>query len=284
MLDRIQASFDALPRSEQRVASQVLKNHETFSQMSIGDIALASHVSKPTVVRFCRSLGYQGFSDFKRCMLEVNSTSGGVHLIHRSVGEDERTPDLLLKLVDAAIASLIHYRKSASSYSIDSAIETICGAHFSRGRIFFFGVGNSCIVAKDARHKFLRLGLATMMFDDSHEQIMGAALCRETDVVIIFSNSGRTKDMLEVASVAKRAGARVVAVTASGSPLESVSDVLLRADHNDGFDKYLPTASRLLHLMVVDVLAVGVALKIGMSGLKDKLTGIQGLLQAKRYA
>ena len=284
MLDRIQASLDALPPSERRVATLVLKNHEAFSQMPIGDIALASHVSKPTVVRFCRSLGYQGFSDFKRCLLQISSTSGGVHLIHRSVGEDERTPDLMLKLVDAAIASLMNYRKHASSFAMDEAIEAICGAHFSRGRILFFGVGNSCVVARDARHKFLRLGLATLMFDDSHEQLMGATLCRENDVAIVFSNSGRTKDMLEVASIARRTGARVISVTASGSPLESVSDILLRADHNDGFDKYLPTASRLIHLMVVDVLAVGVALKIGVSGLKDRLTGIQGILMAKRYA
>lgn len=266
------------------MASLVLKNHATLYKMSIGDVALASHVSKPTVIRFCRSLGYQGFSDFKRCLLNVNCAGGGVHLIHRSVGVDELTSDLLLKLVDAAIASLIHYRKHASSYSIDSAIETICGAHFSGGQIFFFGVGNSCVVAKDARHKFLRLGLATMMFDDSHEQLMAATICRENDVAIIFSNSGRTKGMLEVASVARRTGARVISVTTSGSPLESVSDILLRADHNDGFDKYLPTASRLLHLMVVDVLAVGVALKIGVSGLKERLTGIQEILQAKRYA
>jgi RpiR family transcriptional regulator, carbohydrate utilization regulator len=284
VLDRIQASFDALSRSEQRVASLVLKSHETLSRMSIGDIALASNVSKPTVVRFCRSLGYQGFSDFKRCMVRVNSTGGGVHLIHRSVSEEERTSDMMLKLVDAAIASLINYRKDASSYSMELAIEAICGAHFSRGRVLFFGIGNSCVVARDARHKFLRLGLATLMFDDGHEQLMGASLCRENDVVIIFSNSGRTKDMLEVASIARRTGARVVSVTASGSPLESVSDILLRADHNDGFDKYLPTASRLLHLMVVDVLAVGVALKIGVSGLKERLSGIQGILIAKRYA
>jgi RpiR family carbohydrate utilization transcriptional regulator len=80
-----------------------------------GELAERSHVSKPTVVRFCRSLGYQGFSDFKRCMLEVSSTGGGVHLIHRSVGESDRTPDLMVKLVDAAIASLMKRRERSRS-------------------------------------------------------------------------------------------------------------------------------------------------------------------------
>jgi RpiR family transcriptional regulator, carbohydrate utilization regulator len=284
MIEIIEASYDALPRSEQRVATQVMNNHRRLAGMSIGDIATASHVSKPTVIRFCRSLGYQGFTEFKKKMVDATQVSGGVQLINRSVEASDDTSELLLKMVDASIASLIQYRKSASSRALGDAVHAICRAREQGGRVFFFGAGNSCVVARDARHKFLRLGLSTLMFDDSLEQLMGATLCRENDVVVMISNSGRTKDMLEVASTAKRAHACVVTLTSSGSPLEALSDIHLLADHHDGFDRYLPTTSRLLHLMIIDILAVNVALKIGVEGLRDRLCGIQGLLQAKRYA
>lgn len=283
MLERIEASLEALTCSEQRVAKQVLHNHRRLSGMSIGEIATAAHVSKPTVLRFCRSLGYRGFAEFKKKMADNVHASQGVRHISRNIEVSDSTSELLLKMVDASISSLISYRKCASTRALGDAVQAICQAHERGGRVFFFGAGNSCVVAKDARHKFLRLGLSSIMFDDSHEQLMGATLCRENDVVVIISNSGRTRDMLEVASTAKRAKACIVSVTASDSPLEALSDIHLLADHRDGFDQYLPTTSRLLHLMVIDIMAVNVALQLGVDCLKERLCDIQGLLKTKRY-
>jgi len=283
MIEKIETVYDTLPRSEQRVATQVMNNHRRLARMSINDIATASHVSKPTVVRFCRSMGYRGFTDFKKKMTDDVQLAGGVQLINRSVEVNDSTSEVMLKMVDASVTSLIQFRKSASSHAMGTVVHAMCQAHKKGGRIFFFGAGNSCVVARDARHKFLRLGVSAMMFDDGHEQLMGATLCKENDVAVIISNSGRTKDMLEVANIAKRTKSCVVTVTSTGSPLEALADIHLQADHHDGFDRYLPTTSRLLHLMVIDILAVNVALNIGVEEIKERTSGIQVLLQTKRY-
>ena len=84
MLDRIQASIPALPPAEQRVAKLVLSDPRGFANLPVSELAERSHVSKPTVVRFCRSVGYDGLSDFKLKL--AGSVNEGVPFVHRSGG------------------------------------------------------------------------------------------------------------------------------------------------------------------------------------------------------
>ena len=85
MLDRIKASIPALPPAEQRVAKLVLADPRNFALLPVGELAERSHVSKPTVVRFCRSVGYDGLADFKRKL--AGSVNEGVPFVHRAVDE-----------------------------------------------------------------------------------------------------------------------------------------------------------------------------------------------------
>jgi CheY-like chemotaxis protein len=103
MLDRIEASLSTLPAAEQRVAKLVLKNPRQFSQLPVGELAAMAHVSKPTVVRFCRSMGYDGLSDFKLKL--AGTVSEGVPYIHRSVDAQDKVPDVAVKVIDNAVAA-----------------------------------------------------------------------------------------------------------------------------------------------------------------------------------
>ena len=98
MLDRIQASLPSLSTSEQRVAQLVLHNPGQFAKLPIAELALMAQVSKPTVLRFCRSMGYEGLTDFKLKL--AGTVSEGVPYIHRSVGEDDKLPDVAVKVID----------------------------------------------------------------------------------------------------------------------------------------------------------------------------------------
>ncbi len=60
--------------------------------------------------------------------------------------------------------------------------------------------------------------------------------------------------------------------------------MLLAADHPEDFDRYSPMVSRLLHLMIIDILTTGVALRLGSAGLRPVLQEIKKNLRAKRYA
>lgn len=282
MLDRIKASLPSLAAAEQRVGRLVLSDPRAFASLPVGELAERAHVSKPTVVRFCRSMGYDGLSDFKLKL--AGSVSEGVPFIHRSVDADDKTSDVLVKVIDNTVAAFLKYRNDASTYAIERASAALAETYQTGRRIEFYGAGNSGIVAQDAQHKFFRLGVNTIAYSDGHLQVMGASLLGAGDCAVIISNSGRTRDLMDACDIARKNGATTIVITSSGSPLAAAGHIHLAADHPEGYDRYSPMVSRLLHLMVIDVLATSVALKIGGARLQPLLREIKNNLRAKRYA
>ena len=282
MLDRIKASLPSLAPAEQRVGKLVLLDPRTFASLPVTELALRAHVSKPTVVRFCRSMGYDGLSDFKLKL--AGTVSEGVPFIHRSVDVDDKVGDVLVKVIDNTVAAFLKYRNDASTHAIEKAVEAIVNASIHNQRIEFFGAGNSGIVAQDAQHKFFRLGLHTIAYSDGHMQVMSASLLRPGDCLVVISNSGRTRDLMDATDIARKHGATTIVITASGSPLAAAGHIHLAADHPEGYDRYSPMTSRHMHLMIVDVLATSVALRIGGTKLQPMLKEMKNNLRSKRYA
>ena len=280
MLDRIKASLPSLAPAEQRVGRLVLSDPRAFAKLPVSELADRAHVSKPTVVRFCRSVGYDGLSDFKLKL--AGSVSEGVPFIHRSVDADDKTNDIMVKVIDNTVAAFLKYRNDASSAAIERAVNALVAAYRDGKRIEFFGVGNSGVVAQDAQHKFFRLGVHTIAYSDGHMQVMSASVLGPGDCVVVISNSGRTRDLMDACDIARKNGATTIVITASGSPLASAGHIHLAADHPEGFDRYSPMVSRLLHLLIIDILATTVALRIGES-LQPALREMKNNLRSKRY-
>jgi len=280
MLDRIKASLPSLAPAEQRVGKLVLKDPRAFANLPVTQLADRAHVSKPTVVRFCRSVGYDGLSDFKLKL--AGSVSEGVPFIHRSVDADDKTTDVMVKVIDNTVAAFLKYRNDASASALEQAVQALAETHSTGKRIEFYGVGNSGIVAQDAQHKFFRLGMNTIAYSDGHMQVMSASMLGQGDCVVVISNSGRTRDLMDACDIAKKRGATAIVITASGSPLASAGQIHLTADHPESYDRYSPMVSRLLHLLIIDILATTVALRIGET-LQPALREMKNNLRNKRY-
>jgi RpiR family carbohydrate utilization transcriptional regulator len=282
MLDRIRASLPSLAPAEQRVAKLVLGDPRAFAGLPVSELADRAHVSKPTVVRFCRSMGYDGLTDFKLKL--AGSVNEGVPFIHRSVDPDDKTGDVLVKVIDNAVAAFLKYRNDASTHAIEKASQALAATYQTGRRIEFYGAGNSGVVALDAQHKFFRLGVNAIAYSDGHMQVMSATLLGPGDCVVVISNSGRTRDLMDACDIARRNGATTIVITATGSPLATAGHIHLAADHPEGYDRYSPMVSRLLHLMIIDVLATTVALRIGGGRLQPLLREMKNNLRSKRYA
>ncbi|WP_396435082.1 MurR/RpiR family transcriptional regulator [Limnohabitans sp.] len=280
MLDRIKACLPSLAPAEQRVGKLVLADPRAFAKLPVSELADRAHVSKPTVVRFCRSVGYDGLSDFKLKL--AGSVSEGVPFIHRSVDADDKTSDVAVKVIDNTVAAFLKYRNDASFFALEHAATALADTQKTNRRIEFYGVGNSGIVAQDAQHKFFRLGVNAIAYSDGHMQVMSASMLRPGDCAVIISNSGRTRDLMDACDIAKKQGATTIVITASGSPLASAGQIHLTADHPEGYDKYSPMVSRLLHLLIIDILATTVALRIG-EALQPALRDMKKNLSSKRY-
>ena len=280
MLDRIKASLPSLAPAEQRVGKLVLQDPRAFANLPVTQLADRAHVSKPTVVRFCRSVGYDGLSDFKLKL--AGSVSEGVPFIHRSVDADDKTTDVMVKVIDNTVAAFLKYRNDASASALDQAVQALAQTHSTGKRIEFYGVGNSGIVAQDAQHKFFRLGMNTIAYSDGQMQVMSASMLGQGDCVVVISNSGRTRDLMDACDIARKRGATTIVITASGSPLATAGQIHLTADHPESYDRYSPMVSRLLHLLIIDILATTVALRIGET-LQPALREMKNNLRNKRY-
>ncbi|HEY1391914.1 MAG TPA: SIS domain-containing protein [Methylibium sp.] len=281
MLDRIRASIPALPPAEQRVAKLVLADPRSFASLPVVELAERAHVSKPTVVRFCRSVGYDGLADFKLKL--AGAVNEGVPFVHRAVDVDDKPGDLIVKVIDNTVSALLKFRNDAAGHAFERAIAALTEAGKSGRKIEFYGVGNSGIVAQDAQHKFFRLGVNAVAYSDGHVQVMAATMLGPGDCAVVISNSGRSRDLLDASEIARKNGATTIVITASGSPLAHQAQILLAADHPEDYDRYSPMVSRLLHLMIIDILTTGVALRLGEK-LRPVLQEIKKNLRAKRYA
>jgi RpiR family carbohydrate utilization transcriptional regulator len=199
------------------------------------------------------------------------------------VDVDDKTSDVMVKVIDNTVAAFLKYRNEASTSALEKAAETLAATYQTGKRIEFYGAGNSGIVAQDAQHKFFRLGVHAIAYSDGHMQVMSASMLDPGDCVVIISNSGRTRDLMDACDIARKNGATTIVITTSGSPLASAGHIHLAANHPEGYERYSPMVSRLLHLMMIDVLATCVALRIGGEHLTPKLQEMKNNLRSKRY-
>lgn len=259
MLDMVRSARKALSKSEDKVASMVLKDPESVVQASIQWLARKCDVSEPTVVRFCRAIGCSGYLDFKIKL--AKSMASQEKFFFRDVSAQDSAKVLSEKLIDSTIASMQLIRNQLDYAALDEAIDLYCAAQ----RVEFYGSGGSALVAEDAQLKFFRLGKPAISYADPHIQLASAALLDCSSLAIAISYTGRNKDVLEAVAIAQGAGANVVSVTRTGSALASLVDVNLNVDVAEDSDVFSPLKSRLAQMVVLDILAVGVALRGGQA-------------------
>ncbi len=277
MLEQIARVAPGLPAAERKVAQCLLEQPHRFMRTSVAEIAREAQVSQPTVIRFARSLGYAGLQELKLRL--AASLSEGTPFVHASVGEHDAMPEVTVKVFDNVINALMRCRNASSAQALERACALIAGAR----RVEFYGLGNSGIVAADAQHKFFRYGISTVAYADPHTQSMAASLLGPHDMLVAISNSGRTQALLEAVRIARDGGCSVIALTAPGSPLAELASVRIFAESDEDSDVYSPMTSRILHLTLIDVLAVGVALKLG-PGLAETLRKTKRSLQRHRVS
>lgn len=253
LIRRITESQSSLRKSEAKVASYVLENLDEVIEMRVVDLASKSSVSEPTVIRFCRAIGFDGFQSFK---LQLAQQLGlGSVFTQFAVEDSDTVADLLNKVFDTTVGSLITVRDEINSAVLEQAIDTISNAR----RVEFYGFGASGSVAADAQHKFFRLQLSSAAYTDPHIQRMSAISLGSEDVVVAISQSGETQALLESVELAREAGANVIGLAPQNTSLSRICNLAIYVNMEEDLESFTPVSSRIAHLVVIDVLATGVA-------------------------
>lgn len=276
LLRELGAPARRFTKSEQRIASAILDDPRTATRLTMAALAERAGVSEPTVLRFCRKFGARGFPEFKLRLAQ--SLVRGVPYVSSSLAPDDTTATFTAKIIDGSVASL----RALPDQLPPALVEQVVGKLLEAGRIFFLGLGVSSAVAQDAEQHFFRFALPVSAHADVLMQRMLAAAAAENDLFFIISHTGRTRDLVDVAQLARERGATVVALTARGSALARSSSIAIELDVREDTDAYMPMTSRLVHLAVLDVLAAGVTLRRGES-LQPHLRAIKESLRATRH-
>ncbi len=258
ILDQIRRAKPKLTPAEQRVAEQVLARPRAVLSDPISEIAKLAGVSQPTVIRFCRSMGCEGLSDFKLRL--ASGLTGTVPVTHTKVNEDDSMVELGAKVLGNTASAILQVRSQLNRETIDRATVLLMQAK----RIDCFASGHYGVVAQDAQFKFLRFGVPSSCYTEPRLQQLAAQVLGPGDVALIVSAAGKLPELLEVAETAHARGAQVIAITASQSPLVRKADVALLVDHLEDVATHLPMVGRILHLLVIDILAVGLAMRRGV--------------------
>jgi glucokinase len=255
ILSQIRRLRPQLSPAEQRVADLVLAQPRSVLNDPIHDIALAAEVSQPTVIRFCRSVGCKGLSDFKLRLASGLSVS--VPITHTQVTLDDSMLELGAKVLGNTANAVLQLRNELQRESIDKAIDLLAGAK----RVEIFAVGNYAAVAQDAQMKLLRLGVPCGAHTTPHLQQLTADVMDSDALAIFISSGGNLPELLELQQKVSDRGAKVLAITANQSLLAKRADAALVAEHNEHAATHLPMVSRVLHLLLVDILVVGLEMR-----------------------
>ena len=257
LLDRLRQRLEDLNRSERKVANVILEDPALATSLSIASLAQAASVSEPTVNRFCRNFGAKGYPDFKIKLAQ--SLAGGTPYVTRAVEPGDSATQYTHKIFGATIAALDEAQRDIDITAVERMVDYLTQAK----QIHIFGLGASGAVAQDALHKFFRFNLPVMAYVDVLMQRMVAAACHTGDVVVIISYTGRTRELVDIARVAREAGAVVLGITAPNSPLASECTATLEIATPEDTDHYMPMTSRVIQLTLIDALATGVTLRRG---------------------
>jgi RpiR family carbohydrate utilization transcriptional regulator len=273
MLKRTASIRDSLSAAERRVADWVLAHPHKVVGLPLAKIAAEIGVSDPTVVRFCRSVGAAGFTDFK---VRIAQNLASRQFVHADVRPGDDTGDIVAKVMGRSIRELTNLQQRLDTGRLEQAAAAMASAQ----RIDFYGIGASGSVVQDAQNKFFRLGLPCVAYHDSPTIRQAAAITDAGYAVVAVSKTGRSMDVVGACRQARTNGARVIAITSPLSPLARAAEIAILVDIDEDTGVYTPMSSRLAQLAVLDVIQVAFALRLGRGGSRKLELAKNALLPA----
>jgi RpiR family transcriptional regulator, repressor of rpiB and als operon len=251
---QIRMKLPGLTPLEAKVAADILARKDIDEAMPLRDIAAGSGVSEAMVVKVAKKLGFGGFREFRQGLVDYYKSDTAA--LHSEIAADDTAGEIVQKVFRTAMQALEETFAILDLAAFERAADYL---HRARQRDFY-GLGGSAQIARDVSHKFLRIGIRASVFDDAHMMMMSAALLTHDDVAIAFSHSGSTAAVIDAVELARKNGARTIAVTNyPDSPMARVVDVVLASTAQNNPLLGENATARIAQLNLLDALFVAVA-------------------------
>lgn len=268
LINLITQKYPRLTKAERKVADVVLAEPQKVLEATITDLAAMCGVGETSVFRFCRTLNLQGYQEFKLSLALSTShpqvlDSNDVLLEYPADGMDA----LLKNIHNTYLLALNDTIASLNPQNVNKAVDILVDAT----SIHLFGMGSSGVTAMEAQDKFVNINPWVCFHEDSHTQLVTAALLGKGNAAVIFSNSGTTKDCITLARMLRENGAKVILVTKfPKAPMAKYADVVLVGGAAEGPAQGGSIAVKISQLFVVDVLYTEYFRRLGEDAVQNK--------------
>jgi len=252
LLFTIREQLPALPKAERKAADYVLAEPKKAVYYNIAELAKQSDVSQAAIVRFCRRIGTEGYSDFKiRLSHDVFRSSPERYLPNQDLEQGKDPTAVVKDLIGSIQRSMAWLESLIDIHLLSRAVDMIDSAKMN----YVFGVGASSLVAQDMYQKLVRIGIPCSAPMDTDLQITAACNLKEGNTALIISYSGETPTMLTAAEWARKKGATVITITKeTNNTLRSFADAALLVPSTEQILRPGAMVSRISQLAVIDML------------------------------
>lgn len=253
ILDTIGALQNSLTKTEKKIANAILSQPDLLSQCSLSDVAKQLDVGEATFIRFCRTLGFKGYTDFKLDLaIELATQEKESNtLLDTDVSETDTAREIAIKL-QVTLNNVISETINLLNFTeLEKVVDELRRAK----RVFLFGVGSSGLTAEDAKHKLMRIGMQTDAVTNNHFMYMQASLLKKGDVVIGISHSGHSEETTKALRIARENNATCIAITHNlRSPITEVADYVLINGNRQGHMQGDSIGTKMTQLFVLDLI------------------------------
>ena len=248
---KINSEYYQLTSAEKKVADYAVIHQQQTQFMSISELAEEAGVAEATISRFCKRLGYKGYSAFKLAI--ANATAG--RMDHSASGEEEEEEDSVEGMCRAVYRSDSEALAQTLELIQADAVRKAADMIVSAGRVLCMGQGGSMILSQECAHLFSTIQLNFTAVMDSHLQAIAASQLTPGDLVIYFSYSGSTKELMKNLQIIRDRKARIILVTRfPKSPGAAYADIVLQCGSREGPLQGGSVAARIAQLYLMDVL------------------------------
>jgi hypothetical protein CLOSPO_03611 len=251
---RIKEEYRKLTKSEKKVADYFIENYKDAINESTQSIAVATDTSPATVIRFVKTLKFDGLQQLKLAIAaDMDSQKPDItdEIIHQKDG--------LSEIVEKNKRNLINSIERLYALMDLKLIEKSVDAIDSAKKVYLFGVGASGIVCYDINYKLSRIGKDVVFNNDIHLQLVNLNFITKEDACVCVSYSGNTKETVLVAEIAKKAGAKTVGICCYGrNELSKICDITLRVPHDERELRLGAISSRNTTLTLLDTIYLAI--------------------------
>lgn len=252
VLLRLREYYNQCSPTETEIVTFILENPKKAVECNIHELSDITFSSPSSIIRLCKKINFDGYKELRRELIYELATFEHT----ASVGTEEITQYDAIE----AIAQKVTYKNAKTldetlgllDYdTLTTCVDLLCKAK----TVYFFGLGSSLLVAKDAHMKFLRLNKSSCISEDWHLQLLEARNMTVDDLGIAISYSGQTLETIECAKAAKNVDAPVISITRYGpNPLTAICDHNIYVSATESLFRNGAMASRIAQLNIIDII------------------------------